>query len=486
MQKCHTPANLWLVGVIVLWLGIWLPLGESAFFRRHTQTSLNRTAEVRDDVPFTIIFISDLENKYRGHDVPRSQYVINYVRDLKDDHLVFDEPYAQHVIDPKLVIHGGDISHMWSCDNFEWFLLGGCRNPQDEYRDVWNRLYKAGIPMISAFGNHDWRVRNGTGNPWDSGADEPRDKETDYINTWSNEFTTLSYEKSVKVTEGKFQYEEILPTGDIGQSVYRATFGGIQIVNFNSAFNWQSYDRTENGMVYSADDQFARLSQTLDRSMKTIFFNHHPLNKGGAIGEQTPSVDTMISLVREFGEGVAHFSGHYHVNLVYRYDAAQPAFNDYVAPYPHTWNGDEPGLLAILVSPTQGVLQVKKLDIPGLNSGDKCLPINYLYWRTHFFGFWPETSEDWFDWIARSGDGHDNSSPTKNSNNQSENLRGFPNSVSDFTRCCSSCKAGVQSWSASQCSFVCGEVDDAAEARIEEISDVPDDKTFREEDLYFH
>jgi Calcineurin-like phosphoesterase len=480
MRRCYNPSNLWLV----VWLGMHLPLSDSASLRRQTETSRNGT-EDGDGTPFTIIFISDLETKYRGHDIPRSQYVINYVRDLKHDNLVFDAPYSQHVIDPKLVIHGGDISHMWSCDFFEWFILGGCRNPQDEYRDVWNRLYEAGIPMISAFGNHDWRVRNGTGNPWGSGADEPRDEETDYINTWSNEFTKLSYEKSVKVTEGKLQYEEILPTGDIGQSVYQATFGGIQIVNFNSAFNWQSYDRTKNGMVYSADDQFARLSRRLDRSLKTIFFNHHPLNKGGAIGEQTPSVDAMISLIREFGEGVAHFSGHYHVNLVYKYDAAQPTFNDYVAPYPHTWNGDEPGLLAVLVSPTQGVLQVKKLDIPGLNSGEKCLPINYLHWRNHFFGFWPETS-DWFDWITLASEGKGNHSHLENSNNQNSNARGFPNSISDVTRCCSSCKAGMQSWSASQCSFVCGEVDDSAEAFSEDIANVPDDKMFREEDLYLY
>jgi Calcineurin-like phosphoesterase len=283
---------------------------------------------------FTIIFISDLENKYRSHDIRRSQYVINYVRDLKDENLVFDEPFQEHTIKPRLVIHGGDVSHMWSCDNFVWFLLGGCRDPEDEYKDIWDRLYEAKIPMITAFGNHDWRARNGTGNPWEEGSDLPRDDEADLINSQSNAFTRLSYQKSRELTDGKFEFHEIEPTGTYGQSMYVATYGGIQIVNFNSAFNWQSYD---GGGVYNADDQFRILSQSLDRSLKTIFFSHYPLN--GVFRQQTPSLSNVTSLIREFGQGTHHFSGHYHVQRIYTYDDAEPSFNDYVAPYPHTWNG---------------------------------------------------------------------------------------------------------------------------------------------------
>ena len=157
--------------------------------------------------PFTIIFISDdLETKYRGHGIGRSQFVVNYVRDLKYSDLHFDGDYSQYKINPRLVIHGGDLSHMWACGNFEWFFIGGCRNDEDEFKDVWDRLYEADIPMISAFGNHDWNARTGTGNPWGDGpeGDLPRDDEADYINQWSQRFTRPSYEKSAKLTRAGY------------------------------------------------------------------------------------------------------------------------------------------------------------------------------------------------------------------------------------------------------------------------------------------
>ncbi|CAB9525006.1 expressed unknown protein [Seminavis robusta] len=487
-------SSLWFafLCVAVFSIGAFLlPPSSDASLRRRLNSTVWRedplSHEAEEDKPFTIIFVSDLENRYRGHDIRRSQYVVNYIKNLKDSNLVFNQPYSDIFIKPKLVIHGGDISHQWSCNGFKWFILGGCRNAQDEYKDVWDRLYKAGIPMISAYGNHDWNARDGTGNPWGSETDQPRDENTDFINRWSNEFTTLSYEKSAKLTNGNLEYEEFYPTGDIGQSMFRATYGGIQIVNFNSAFNWQSYDRTDNGMVYDADDQFERLSRSLDRNMKTIFFEHYPLNKGGSIGSQSPSRNTALSLIREFGEGVAHFSGHFHVNRVYPYTAAEPNFNDYVAPYPHIWNGNEPGFLAILMSRTQGVLQVKTLDIPGLEDGDKCMPFNYVNIREAFFGFWPETN-DWFKTYANeerpNEDGGDESSaatPRDNSlgsNGANELGRG---TISDATRCCNTCKSGKQSWSGEVGWFVCGQVDDEAEARLEEIIEVPELETWSEE-----
>ena len=45
---------------------------------------------------------------------------------------------------------------------------------------------------------------------------------------------------------------------------------------------------------------------------------------------------------------------------------------DYVAPYPHPWGSYTPGFYAVLVSATDGVLQVKQIDIPGLDDGTPC------------------------------------------------------------------------------------------------------------------
>ena len=55
--------------------------------------------------------------------------------------------------------------------------------------------------------------------------------------------------------------------------------------------------------------------------------------------DQTPTIYTANSVIWEFGSGVQHFSGHYHVELVFEYNDAEPNFNDYVAPYSHTWDG---------------------------------------------------------------------------------------------------------------------------------------------------
>ena len=228
--------------------------------------------------------------------------------------------------------------------------------------------------MLTAFGNHDWRARDGTGNPWGDGTELPRDEEADYINKWSNEFTRLSYEKSQERTKGKLEYQEIPPTGRLGQSMYKATYAGIQIVNFNAAFNWQSYD---NEGVYSADDQFQRLSASLDRSLPTIFFSHYPLT--GVLPGQSPSVSDVTALIGEFGEGSHHFSGHYHVERIFPYvdSISGTSFNDYVAPYPHSWFGkfcstslrvdiflDDNSLLTTPIDTRKGTWIPCRFDVP--------------------------------------------------------------------------------------------------------------------------
>lgn len=411
-----------------------------------TGNSKNNKEDIDD--PFTIIFVSDVENKYRGHDIARSKYIINYIRDLKEEQIPFDGEYSDNIVNPKLVIHGGDMSHMWSCDNFEWFVLGGCRDYEDEYKDIWNRLYNANIPMISSFGNHDWRALVGTGNPWGDRPTEPRNEEADYINFWSNKFTQVSYQKSNKLGVGDFQYEEIPPTGKFGQSMYRATFAGVQIVNFNAAFHWQSYD---DGGVYTSEDQLKRLNATLDRKMKTLFFSHYPLNSYGLEVPEKPTLDEVKAMIREFGENTHHFSGHIHVQGIREYNDAFPNFNDYVAPYPHIWRGNEPGFFAILVSPKLGILQVKTINIPGLEPGERCVPFGYLNPRDYFFGFKPE-----MDGLPRKvpddADKRNVSTPRLDQQNESINKDGL---FLNRDLGCHACKSGGQTWSAERKCFVC-------------------------------
>lgn len=368
--------------------------------------------------PFVIIFVSDLETKFRGHDIDRSRYVVRYIRDLQEEQLFFDGNYSNYQIKPDLVIHGGDIGRHWACDTPRFLFIGGCRTPQDEIIDIWEQLYEANIPMISTFGNHDWKPTAGTGNPlWEGATTRERDSEVDRINRQSPEFVTLTYERSAQI-DPSFEYNEIPPTGAIGQSMYKATFRDFQLASFNAAYNWESYD--DHG-IYTADDQFRRLSNALDREKKTIFFSHFPLSSR-RLNEQTPTANEAKALIREFGNGTHHFAGHYHAALIEEYNEALPHFNDYIAPYPHHWGGREPGFLAILASKEEGVLQVKTINIPGIADGEVCLPVNYLNVRNRIYGYTPF----------------------------------FETNFEDISLGCDRCKAGRHIWCPSKWRYICG------------------------------
>ena len=374
-------------------------------YRNTTGSHNGQEKEEEDGQPFTIIFLSDLETKFRGHTIDRSRYVVNYVASLKEQELFFDGPYQDQPIDPQLVIHGGDISHFWSCFEFHLLHVGRCRTPADEFRDVWDRLYKNGndddddnknpMPMISSLGNHDWYPSPGTGNQWSTRLRQ-RTNIADTINRQSSEFVKETYVRTAEIIrnqggDNKFEYEEVKPTGEFGQSMYRANFRGLQIASFNAAFNWESYD--DRG-VYSAEDQLERFSNVLDRSKKTLFFSHWPLSKR-RLRIQKPSLKEVTTLIGEFGEGSHHFSGHYHAEMVEEYPRASSdstsgmdgTFRDYVAAYPHAWAGRDPAFLAILASKKDGILQVKSITIPGLDDGEVCIPVNYLTLRNNLYMF---------------------------------------------------------------------------------------------------
>lgn len=367
-----------------------------------------------------------MENKWRGHNLDRSRFVVQYIRDVKEQNFYFDGNYSQYMIDPQLVINNGDVSHFWNCHNPNYlYIFGGCRTPEDEFLDIWGQLYEANIPLISAYGNHDWRPRIGTGNPYRGTPSKPRDDEADNINRWSSIFVQQTYERSRELGVG-LEFEAVPPTGAIGQSMYRSTFRGLQIASFNAAYNWQSYD--DNG-VYDADEQFARLSDTLNRTQHTLFFSHFPLSATRLQG-QTPTSEQAQRLIQEFPNGSHHFSGHYHAALVQDYEG----FNDYVVPYPHSWGSQEPGYLAVLVSPQDGILQVKPMTIPGLERGAACIPVNALNIRNQL------TPASFLR-------------PRQTKHARLDRMVGYRG----LENGCDRCKAGQQHWSAASLGWVCGE-----------------------------
>jgi len=341
------------------------PEGEASAQQQESSPAAAAAASAADDA-FTIIFVSDLENLYRGHTPARCRYVLEYIRDLamQNPNLYFDDDYANVKIDPQLIIHGGDNNSQLGCRTWPWFV---CRTVDQEFDLVWKTTFERDLPLISAFGNHDWQTAEGTGDTssrlW--GPVRTRVLRTDVINSRAQEIVAKTYEMSASLG---VEYKEFAPMGEIGPSMYRSTFRGVQIANFNIAVNWESYD---DGGVYDSERPFNELSQALDREMTTLFFQHYPIGNG-----QLPSetVEKTVNLIQEFPRAI-HLAGHRHVLRTQAFPASEPdhySFDEWGAPYPHNWEGNKPAFLALLVSPTQGVLQVKKVEVPGLDDGEPC------------------------------------------------------------------------------------------------------------------
>lgn len=432
-----------------------------------TTTTEGGQEEEEEDHFYTIIFLSDMENKYRGHTLERSRFVANYIasslkqpqqhtgnNNEQPQQFFFDNEYNHIPIqNPQLIINGGDISHFWACKYPSYLFGGGCRKPEIEFQDIWNIFYNAGMPLISAYGNHDWRPRKGTGNPVRGTPRLPRTITADNINRWSSEFVEMSYQKTMDfIGAPTFSYQSIPPTGEIGQSMYRSEFRGLQIVSFNAAYNWQSYDT--NGTIYNADSQFEQLTHLLNRTQPTLFFSHFPLS-ATRIQNQTPTRDQVKALIREFPVGTHHFAGHYHAAVIEPHmdpeeltsNTEKNQYYDYIAPYPHHWNGREPGYLAILVSERNGVVQVKPMTIPGLENGTPCEPVSNqnirnLFWNPiRKFSPW-----NWGNSNQDKNNGDDQSSDTNTFMNENNNMNS-----------CNRCKAGRQYWSVSVLGWICGQ-----------------------------
>jgi hypothetical protein len=273
-----------------------------------------------------------METEYRGHLTKFCRKLVDYVKDLASSGLTFDGTFAHYQIKPDLVIHGGDISD----GTYGTWDQEGSDAADVLFSDVWQQLYDAGIPMISGLGNHDFSTSY-----------------TDRTNQQANKFVLDSFLKTKSLLGQDFDFTEIIHphVGADGPSLFKAEFRGFQIAHLN----YHGLFMDPNGI------QFDAFSNSLDRTKKTIFISHFPV-----------SHQNVKELVWEF-PGAAHLSGHVHVpgqRTIRNPSNAAQSFVDYTAAYPHPWElGNtgayyDPGMYAALVSPTQGVLQVKSIVIP--------------------------------------------------------------------------------------------------------------------------
>lgn len=324
------------------------------------------TAPVPDG-PFTVLFIGDSEPRMRGNtDAEVAGYVSELVSLRGPTVRTFDYDGGRYRIDPKLVILGGDIS----ADRTTSIAAD---------LPIWQQLYDNGIGFIAGFGNHDWEPR-----VWSDGS-LGYSVAGHQSNESTTAFTRETYRRSALLTP-HFTYQEIAPTATYGPVTFRASFRGVDIVNFNTFLYQPSYAYPEGWplscnplgggagcQIYvSAEGQIERMDAALssDQQRPTLFVQHYPLSTGdgwwsdeGASGTTVAEKKArLLDMAARYPRSVL-LAGHNHSAAHNTYPVAGRVVDEYVAPYFGGANGDDPsvggGFVALLVSPTQGILEVK-------------------------------------------------------------------------------------------------------------------------------
>lgn len=325
------------------------------------------------DDSFTMVFVGDPEPRMRGNtDAEVKGYVANLVSYTTTRTAYFDYEGGTHRISPELVVLGGDIS---------------ADRDTSVAKDmpIWQQLYDNNIAFVAGFGNHDWEPRVwGDGSLGYSVAGEQSNQET-------TAFTNETYRRSSELSPD-FSYQAVGPSSTNGPTTFFATYKGVDVANFNTflyqpsyyfPFGWPLTCNLGTGgagcqTFVSAEPQVQGMQNRLspDRSRTTVFVQHYPLTTDpawwddyGASGLTAQlQKDRLKGLMARYDHTVL-LAGHNHSSGHYRHNFDGQTLHEYVAPYFGGTNGVDPsqggGFLALLVSPTRGILEVKA--VPGGN-----------------------------------------------------------------------------------------------------------------------
>lgn len=318
---------------------------------------------------FTVIFIGDAEPRMRGNTDSEVAWAVRNLVKLKSSRLrYFDRGNGkQYRIDPKLVILGGDIS----ADRTTSIAAD---------LPLYEPLYAAGIPFIAGFGNHDWETM------WNGDHHSPAGQVS---NDATTAFTRETYRRSAAMPGG-IAYQEVAPVASHGPTTFFATFRGVDIVNFNTFLYEPSYDYppdSPNGctaatdgpcpIFRSAEPQIAAMEALARRSTSRpmLVVQHYPLSThswfwsdyGSTPTTYTQRQDRVLRLMGTRSK-VAYLGAHTHVSKKTFHEVNGRLVGEFIAPYFGGEGGrlqaKAGGALAILVSPTKGILEVKELP-PG-------------------------------------------------------------------------------------------------------------------------
>jgi hypothetical protein len=280
-----------------------------------------------------------MESSYRGHQDDWCAKIVNYIAKIGTKGLRFDN-YPAEVIKADMVLHGGDVSDQWG--NWKESTFLDPNNWEEEMDDIWKQLYDAGIPFLSISGNHD-------------AIGESRIAA-------AKKFVSNTFEDTKSGHPNDFQYTKIGSDFTMESDFFTASYRGLQIAT------------VDDSLKTKVIDQWSTFKSNLDTSKPTLFFSHRPLSV-----QRDEEDDRLTQFIDSFPVGTAHFSGHTHKEAKNPIISSSP-LKDYTAPYPHYYHdGELPGFLAVLVSPVDGILEVKSLDIPYqevtwcLEKGTHCL-----------------------------------------------------------------------------------------------------------------
>lgn len=313
------------------------------------------------DDAFTVIFIGDPEARMRGNTHEEISGYVQRLLDLGDTrHEWFRLGDGRtHEIDPEIVIVGGDIS-------------------QDRHTSIeldmplWAPFFEAGIPVLAGFGNHDWEPESWSDSPSYSLAGHRSNEST-------TAFTRETYRRSAEISPN-LAYREIGPTAEHGPVTFHATYKGVDIVNFNTFLYQPSYEYPAGWPItcnplgggagcqtfVSAVPQIEAMESLLagDASTPTIFVQHYPLSTSDGWWDDYETTDTtlaerkqrLLNMIARRAQAV-FLAGHNHRSSQRTWPVGDQVVDEYVAPY----FGDGGGVIAVLVSPTRGILEVRTL-----------------------------------------------------------------------------------------------------------------------------
>ncbi|MFZ4519328.1 MAG: hypothetical protein ACOYOP_13120 [Microthrixaceae bacterium] len=334
--------------------------------------STTTTVGPNGDDSYTIAFIGDSEPRMRGNtNAEVSAYIANLAAYRTTRSLYFDYGGGDtHRVSPELVVLGGDIS-------------ADRDTSIDTDMPLWQQLYDKGIGMVAGFGNHDWEPVQ-----WSDGSlGYSLAGHTSNLNTTA--FTRETYRRSANTLPG-FTYREFGPTSSYGPTTFLSSYKGVDLANFNTFLYQPSYTYPDGWplscnllsggagcqIFASAEPQIAALAGALstDPARTTLFMEHYPLTTGdgwwddyGASGTTLAQRKArLLGLMTRF-DNTALLAGHNHSPGHYTHVVGGRTLDEYVAPYFGGDNGEDltrgGGFVALLVSPTKGILEVK--FVPG-------------------------------------------------------------------------------------------------------------------------